>query len=236
MSDLIGGTAVLRVLGELNGLSARIEEFNPTTKLYLCCVETASGLEEILSLSADKLENAKPKKAPPLSLRVEKQTSTGYFSQNSNSRVADWFVMYQSAFRLEHEWMESRGQKTSLTLSGSVAEIMLDLIFREPTAPFTRDCFFAHAADAADACGFATVDVDPNPQKVCHLRMLMVDTQAQRKGVGLALLQRIVEEYETRSLGLKFGNHAPHLDAFYAQAGFKRIGQDGLYTYMAIRR
>jgi len=158
-----------------------------------------------------------------------------FFPERANSRLGDWHAAYKAAFKPEHEWMEARGQQTS-TRMGSEPELMNELVFRQAAAPFKRECFFARAADSADASGFATVDVDPQPHKVCHLRMLMVAPQHHRQGVGLALLQRIVEEFAERHLGLKFGNHAPQLEAFYAQAGFKRIGQDALYTYMAIRR
>ena len=51
----------------------------------------------------------------------------------------------------------------------------------------------------------------------------------------LALLQHVVDQYPTRHLGLKFTNHRS-LEEFYESAGFKRIGVDSLYTYMAIKR
>ena len=62
--------------------------------------------------------------------------------------------------------------------------------------------FFAMKGD--DVVGHATVDVDPDPSKVCHLRMLLVAPQMQRQGVGIAMLKAIVTAMPKRDLGLKY--------------------------------
>jgi len=225
------------VLGELNGRTATVEKFDNSTKALTCSVEMQGGLEEVVVLTAANLVDVVPPrvKKPPKAVHVERKTATDYFfPEHPNSRMQDWWAVYKVAFRAEHEWLERRGHRTSSGLDTD-PELMLGLVFREPQAPFARHCFFAFAAGDKDACGFATVDVDPHPHKVCHLRMLMVDPSSQGMGVGLALLEHVVDQFKTRSLGLKFVNHRD-LEAFYQKAGFKRIGQDVLYTYMAIRK
>ena len=101
-----------------------------------------------------------------------------------------------------------------------------------------RRCFFAHFGVARDdtmPCGYATVDEDPDPNAVCHLRMMLVEPSAQRKGVGLALLKHVVAHFGTRHLGLKYAKcHDYH--ALYTAAGFKRIGDDANFVYMALKR
>ena len=241
----VGSTATVNgVLTESNagfaGRTAKVESFCPSTQMYTCSVKHDSGLEEMIQLSPENLENVVPPKArkePLANVRVEMQTPTAYFfPEFPNSRLESWFSAYQTAFKAEHEFLESHGQSTSRSLDASAAEMMLALVFREPEAPFKRFCFFAFADDdATDACGFATVDVDPNPSRVCHVRMCMVDPQAQGQGVGLALLERVVSMFRKRSLGLKYANHHD-LGAFYGKAGFSHIGKDSLFTYMAIRR
>lgn len=240
----VGSTATVRgVLSEANtehaGRSATIESFCAVTQLYTCSVALPSGLDEVIQLSRDNLENAVPpkvRKAPLASVRVELKTSTDYFfPEFANKRLDSWWVAYQSAFAAEHQFMEQHSQSTSRSLE-SAPELMLGLVFREPEANFKRFCFFAFAGeDATEACGYATVDVDTNPARVCHLRMCMVHPEAQGRGVGLALVEHVVTTFRRRSLGLKFANHHD-LGSFYAKAGFERIGQDALYTYMAIRR
>ena len=44
----------------------------------------------------------------------------------------------------------------------------------------------------SDAVGYATVDVDPDTSKVCHLRMLLVAPALQRQGVGLTMLKALL--------------------------------------------
>ena len=234
-----GSTAtVCGVLSELNGRKATVEGFDSMTNLYTCSVALPSGMEELVHLSAANLEDAiapKPRRQPISNLRTEMRTSTEYFfPEHPNSRVDDWWAAYQSAFKAEHEWMEARGQKTSSGMQ-SDPMMMLGLVFREPEAPFKRFCFFGFAGEAKEACAYATVDVDPRPQSVCHIRMLMVDPSMQGRGAGLALLEHVVSQLRTRHLGLKFANHQS-LESFYGRAGFKRIGHDALYTYMAIKR
>lgn len=158
---------------------------------------------------------------------------------DGNARLAAWWGAYQTAFEAEHTWMEARGQKTSRAIGSQPdgAQLMQRLVFQSAPAPFQRQCFFAFAgADATEACGYATVDVDPHPQKVCHVRMCMVDPAMQGKGIGEALMRHVVSVFEDRHLGLKFSNHEPRLEAFYSRVGFARIGKDQLYTYMAIKR
>ena len=90
-------------------------------------------------------------------------------------------------------------------------------------------------ASEGDACGYATVDVDPNPAQVCHVRMVLVEPEHQRKGIGLLLVKAVVSHFSDRHLGLKFARCHDY-EGFYAKAGFTRIGADQLYVYMALRR
>ena len=243
----VGSTATVRgVLGQLNGRRLTVEQYDRDRKIVTGSVSLPSGTDELVELPIANLENLeapKPPKEPARHVTIVAAAPTDYFHPEfENSRLVSWHGAYRAAFAAEHEWLEKRSQKTSSTSVVATdlpaAELMSNLVFRETQEPLVRECFFAHPMGqmSADACGFATVDVDPHPQKVCHIRMLMVDPGFQRQGIGLALLHRVVEHYATRHLGVKFANHAPQLESFYAHAGFKRIGQDDLFTYMAIKR
>jgi GNAT superfamily N-acetyltransferase len=119
------------------------------------------------------------------------------------ARLASWWTAYQAAFREEHAWMEARQQGTSYSM-GLDAARMLPLVFRaEPASGLERACFVAWSGGGAP-CGYATVDVDPNPARVCHLRMLLITPEHQRRGFGAALLARIVARYAARDLGLRY--------------------------------
>jgi ribosomal protein S18 acetylase RimI-like enzyme len=84
--------------------------------------------------------------------------------------------------------------------------------------------------------GYATVDEDiEQPNGVCHIRMILVHPNQQRRGVGRKLLQHIVDRFSTRHLGLKYAN-CHNYKYFYSSVGFSVIGADEAYTYMAIRR
>lgn len=85
--------------------------------------------------------------------------------------------------------------------------------------------------------GYATVDEDiQQPTSgVCHIRMILVSPSHQRRGIGKQLLHHIVKRFSSRHLGLKFANCHDYT-AFYASAGFRVIGTDERYSYMAIRR
>ena len=234
----IGSTAtVCGVLSELNGRKATVEGFDSATSLFSCSVTLPCGIE-LVHVPASNLENVvapRPRRQPISDLRTEMRTALDYFfPEHPNTRMDDWWAAYQAAFKAEHAWMEARGQKTSSGMQ-SDPMTMLNLVFREPQAPFKRFCFFGFAGETKEACAYATVDVDPNPQNVCHLRMLMVDPSMQGRGVGLALLEHVVSQLRTRHIGLKFANHRS-LEELYSRAGFKQIGADALYTYMAIKR
>ena len=151
-------------------------------------------------------------------------------SQGAGRRTRDG-----SSRRVRSEWMEARNQKTSRSMRLGAAQ-MLPLIFHdEPGSGMKRKCFFAHYGASRDAVGYATVDVDPDPTKVCHLRMLLVTPDSQRRGVGLAMLKTIFDCFATREIGLKYAKcHDYH--KLYSAVGFKRIGDDDHYVYMALRR
>ena len=151
------------------------------------------------------------------------------------TRIDTWFSAYSEAFAKEHEWMEARKQKTSRQMGLSAAQMMPLIFHDEAGSGLKRACFFAHYGETKDAVGYATVDVDPDPNKVCHLRMLLVAPDAQRKGIGLAMLKTIYDCFETRELGLKYAKCHDY-DKLYRSVGFKRIGDDDHYVYMALRR
>lgn len=151
------------------------------------------------------------------------------------TRVDTWFTAYQQAFAVEHDWMEARKQKTSRGMGLGAAQ-MLPLIFHdEASTGMKRVCLFAHYGPTSDAVGYATVDVDPDPTKVCHLRMLLVSPDAQRQGIGLAMLKTIFDCFATREIGLKYAKCHDYYK-LYSAVGFRRIGDDDHYVYMALRR
>ena len=189
-----------------------------------------------------KREKAKAKKQVAKA-EAEKTLSCSHndnandFMLENSSRVDVWFAAYMKAFETEHDWMESRKQTTSRQMLLTAAQ-MLPLVFHdEQGTGLHRVSYFAHYSNASDAVAYATVDEDPDASKVCHLRMLLVAPEVQRQGVGLSLLKHIVEgaRFSKRDIGLKYAKcHDYH--KLYAAAGFKRIGDDELYVYMALRR
>ena len=156
---------------------------------------------------------------------------------DSGARLANWWGIYSKAFKEEHEWLEARGESTSRSM-GIVPERMVPLIFgAEAGTKFKRVCFIAHREtdQGGGAIGFATVDIDPDVASVCHLRMLLVDPDSQRQGVGLAMLEHISRGFPGRHLGLKFARCHSY-EKLYGRVGFKKLGDDELYTFMALRR
>ena len=201
-----------------------------------------------LEANRKKREKAKAKKqvakaeAAKALCFIEKDNADDFMLENDPSRahlarVYVWFTAYMKAFESEHNWMEAHKQTTSRQLLMN-AEQMLPLVFHdEPSTGLHRVSYFAHFSHSNDAIAYATVDEDPEPAKVCHLRMLLVAPEAQRQGLGLSLLKRVVEgaRFAKRDIGLKYCKcHDYH--KLYAAAGFKRIGDDELYVYMALRR
>lgn len=182
-----------------------------------------------------KREKAKAKKQAAKAVLTTFTMNADEFLLTPPTRVETWFAAYQSAFAAEHEWMEARKQPTSRGM-GLGATAMLPLIFQdEPGTGLNRVSFFARYGTEGDAVGYATFDVDPDPSKVCHLRMLLVPPECQRQGIGIALLKAIVLNHPTRDIGLKYAKcHDYH--KLYASVGFKKIGTDDFYIYMALRR
>lgn len=223
--------------GELGGRYITVEAYDSITCMATCVVTLCDGGKRV-SLHRDDIENLSApcmKKAPRLNVLVEQAAAASYFSEDR--RVAAWLEAHRSAFAAESEWMEARDAQAIDIPADEAGRVLVELIFSDAAAPFIRTCFFAHIDGAAtDACGYATVDVDPDPLKVCHVRMCMVSPTLQRQGVGKALLEKITTTFADRHLGVQFGNFAPHLEPFFGQAGFKRIGQDKLRTYMAVKR
>jgi hypothetical protein len=105
------------------------------------------------------------------------------------------------------------------------------------TRDSTTDSATSRVLGDACVCGYATVDEDPNPSGVCHLRMLLVSPEFQRKGIGLAILHHVIssDRFSARHIGLKFARCNDY-ESFYGKSGFCKIGADDLYTYMALRR
>jgi protein-tyrosine phosphatase/GNAT superfamily N-acetyltransferase len=150
-------------------------------------------------------------------------------------RTEQWWAAYQAAFLKEHEWMEGKGQSTSRGMGLNAAR-MAPLVFKdEAGSKLKRVCFFASYGAAADAVGYATVDVDSNPAQVCHVRMVLVTPENQRQGIGLALLMAVTNHFSKRHLGLKFARCHDY-ERFYSKAGFMHLGNDDLYAYMALKR
>jgi GNAT superfamily N-acetyltransferase len=185
-----------------------------------------------------KREKAKAKKAAAkAALEVRQLNLVDVLAPPGGSTLLldTWFTAYQEAFAKEHEWMEARKQPTSRGM-GMSAKQMLPLVFSDVEAgsSFSRVCFFAFKGDAI--VGYATVDVDPDPSKVCHLRMLLVAPEMQRQGVGVAMLKHIVTTaMPTRDIGLKYAKCNDY-HKLYSPVGFRRIGDDDFYVYMALRR
>ena len=144
-------------------------------------------------INRKKREKAKAKKvAAKAVLKVELLNADEYLL-SPPTRVDQWFDTYQEAFAVEHEWMEARKQKTSRGL-GLKGPQMLPLVFHDEAGiDLTRITFFArYDTPNSDAVGYATVDVDPDTSKVCHLRMLLVAPALQRQGVGLTMLKALL--------------------------------------------
>jgi GNAT superfamily N-acetyltransferase len=202
--------------------------------------DAAAAAAKKAEANRKKREKAKAKKQAAKAdaektLIVEALVTNEYLLQPPVPRVDTWFAAYQQAFAAEHEWMEARKQKTSRSM-GLTAPQLLPLIFHdESSTGMKRVCFFAHYGLAHDAVGYATIDVDADPTKVCHLRMLLVAPDAQRRGIGLAMLKTIFDCFATREIGLKYAKcHDYH--KLYSAVGFKRIGDDDHYVYMVLRR
>eukprot|EP00966_Prymnesium_polylepis_P250424 5790908-Prymnesium_polylepis.1 len=182
-----------------------------------------------------KREKAKAKKAAAKAVLTVRSMIADEYLLMPPARMEAWFETYQQAFAAEHEWMEQRNIKTSRGMGLGAAQMLPRIFHDEAGTGLSRVCFFAHYGTAGDAVGYATVDVDPDPSKVCHLRMLLVAPSVQRQGVGLQMLKFITEHLETRELGLKYAKcHDYH--KLYTAVGFKRIGDDDQYVYMALRR
>lgn len=199
------------------------------------CGVTEAEAEKKAAANKKKREKAKAKKAASkLGTICELADATQYLTE---ARQTQWWAVYQEAFKSEHEWMEARKQTTSRQ-SGLDAQGMVALIFHSNEAAFTRMCFFARHGGEAEPCAYATVDVDADAEKVCHLRMLLVAPSYQRQGIGLSLLRHVVahfEEHGQRQLGLKY-SRCNDYHSLYSQVGFKRIGSDDHFVYMALGR
>ena len=187
-------------------------------------------------------------------LLIEEFSPTAFFSIGSN--LERWWHAYQTAFQEEHTWMEARGESTSRGMKLD-ANRMMPLIFNDELgSKLQRVCFVVSKSGKpttiqttiegvqentrqADecACGYATIDEDPTPGGVCHLRMVLVEPENQRQGVGMALLEYIIshDRFAKRHIGLKFAVCHDY-EHFYGKAGFVRLGADSLYVYMALRR
>jgi hypothetical protein len=187
-------------------------------------------------------------------LVIEQFSPTAFFSIGSN--LERWWHAYQTAFQEEHIWMEARGESTSRGMKLD-ANRMMPLIFNDELgSKLQRVCFVVSKSGKPTtiqttiegvqentrqvdecACGYATIDEDPTPGGVCHLRMVLVEPENQRQGVGMALLEYIIshERFAKRHIGLKFAVCHDY-EHFYGKAGFVRLGADSLYVYMALRR
>jgi len=193
-------------------------------------VDAAAKKAEI---NKKKREKVKAKKQAAKATLEVKQLNADELLLSPPARLDTWFAAYQQAFEREHEWMEARKQKTSRGMGLGAAQMMPLIFHNEAGSALQRVPFFAMKGD--DVVGYATVDVDPDASKVCHLRMLLVAPHAQRQGVGIAMLKAIVTAMPTRELGLKYAKcHDYH--KLYSTVGFRRIGDDELYVYMALRR
>ena len=101
----VGSTATVSggVLTEFNGKVAKIESYCSSSQLYTCSVALPSGVEEVITLKKENLENAVPpkvRKAQLANIRVELKTPTAYFfPEFPNSRLQDWWQAYQGAFK-----------------------------------------------------------------------------------------------------------------------------------------
>jgi hypothetical protein len=166
--------------------------------------------------------------------------------ERSEDMLSKWWTAYTEAFKVEHEWVESKGQRTSRGMGLGVQQ-MMPLVFEDEIgSSLHRVCFVAttqsgpfDADDEAvdDICGYATVDENPDSTGVCHLRMLLVPVEYQKKGVGLNILNHVVnsERFKGRHLGLKFAK-CHEYEKLYGKVGFAVIGSDEMYVYMALRR
>ena len=181
------------------------------------CVEdggVASGDGEVAPVDDAEAKRRQKKKDARARQKAKKQATKRDVLRIAETSALDnlappakleaWFAAYSGAFAEEHDWMEARKQSTSRALGLDAARMLL-LVFRaEQGSGMERACFFAYSGGDASPCGYATVDVDPDPARVCHLRMLMIAPEQQRRGVGAALLKHVVDHFAERELGLKY--------------------------------
>lgn len=217
---------------------AKSDPFAAAAAAVEACEASGAEAEAAKKAAANKKkrEKSKAKKAAAKSELIFEVADVATYL--TGERQIRWWAAYQEAFKEEHEWMEARNQSTSRSMPGCNEVGMAALIFHASEPQFTRLSFFARRGGEAQPCAYATVDVDTDPEKVCHLRMLLVEPARQRQGIGLALLKFVVAhfaEHGQRQLGLKYARvHDYH--GLYSQVGFKRIGGDDHFVYMAIGR
>jgi len=224
--------------GKLDGCRLTVGSYNGVTCVATCIVTLTTGADQTIEVpraSIKDLAGPRPKAACRHELSVERMDAVAYFSQEC--RVTAWLDMHRAAFKAETELLHAHeGGQQTVDIPPDAARKLAERVFCGATSPFSRECYSVFLRGSTDACAYATVDIDPDPDRVCHLRLLMVAPALQRQGIGTALLDFVVRQYPDRHLGVQFGNHSRHLEPLFRSAGFMRIGEDKLRTHMAIRR
>ena len=229
------------------------------------CDDVIEDKSDVLIVKKKKKRNKKKKKKEkiatfsPLLVVVKELDPLTVFT--SSDVIYSWYSAYQSAFKNENDFIDGINNKLKSSSAGCGSEssqamgldgaAMMPLVFLPAATDnkrFRRVCFFAWESENIDgekdfpvssnSClvGYATVDEDiQNPGGVCHIRMILVDPTHQRRGIGKLMLLHIEERFRNHHLGLKFAN-CNNYQSFYESVGFKVIGEDMQYTYMAIRR
>lgn len=169
-----------------------------------------------------------------VAVRIQQNSPSEYF--HSKARRDRWFQAFKDGFREENEWLKARSQSTILDSGHLRSKTMMKLVFNAQGAQaekYVRVCFFAclGEGDDPDACGFATVDVDRDPEGVCVLSMLLVDPLVQGRGVGSAMLEHITGILASRTLFMRYCQCRDSA-AFYAKHGFLTVKGDEFYAAM----
>jgi ribosomal protein S18 acetylase RimI-like enzyme len=139
------------------------------------------------------------------------------------TNIKEWYKLYMKEFQEEHIFLEKNNIKTSKSLNTS-PNTLFNLVFNNKN-------IYTYENSEGNIIGYLTID------KYCYnkipfIRMILIDTDYQNKGIASELVQKVVKDYNTE-IKLEYCiNRYEKLEQFYIKNGFKEIYRSKLYVTM----